>query len=94
MEGFNTLDHVRFIGTSNNKTSVISFLLDDIHPTDAGTILDKYGIAVRTGHHCTQPIMERYGVPGTIRASISFYNNEADIDSLINGIIETQSFFN
>jgi cysteine desulfurase/selenocysteine lyase len=94
MEGFSTLDHVRFIGTSNNKTSVISFLLDDIHPTDAGTILDKYGIAVRTGHHCTQPIMERYGIPGTIRASLSFYNNEADIDSLINGIIETQSFFN
>lgn len=94
MDGFSSLEHIRFIGTSSNKTSVISFLIDNIHPTDAGTILDKFGIAVRTGHHCTQPIMERYGIPGTIRASLSFYNNETDIDSLINGIIETQSFFN
>ena len=94
MSGFERLPNHKLIGTSEYKTAVISFLLDDIHPTDAGTILDKYGIAVRTGHHCTQPIMERYGIPGTIRASLSFYNNEADIDALINGIKETQSFFN
>lgn len=94
MNGFDRLQNVQIIGTSEHKTAVISFLLDDIHPTDAGTILDKFGIAVRTGHHCTQPIMERYGIPGTIRASLSFYNNEADIDALINGIKETQSFFN
>ena len=94
MNGFDRLQNVQIIGTSKHKTAVISFLLDDIHPTDAGTILDKFGIAVRTGHHCTQPIMERYGIPGTIRASLSFYNNEADIDALINGIKETQSFFN
>ena len=94
MNGFDRLENVQIIGTSEHKTAVISFLLDDIHPTDAGTILDKFGIAVRTGHHCTQPIMERYGIPGTIRASLSFYNNEADIDALINGIKETQSFFN
>ena len=94
MSGFERLQYHKLIGTSEYKTAVISFLLDDIHPTDAGTILDKYGIAVRTGHHCTQPIMERYGIPGTIRASLSFYNNEADIDALINGIKETQSFFN
>ena len=93
MNGFDRLQNVQIIGTSEHKTAVISFLLDDIHPTDAGTILDKFGIAVRTGHHCTQPIMERYGIPGTIRASLSFYNNEADIDALINGIKETQSFF-
>ena len=90
--GLNACKTIKLIGTSEYKTAVISFLLDDIHPTDAGTILDKYGIAVRTGHHCTQPIMERYGIPGTIRASLSFYNNEADIDALINGIKETQSF--
>ena len=94
MNGFDRLQNVQIIGTSEHKTAVISFLLDDIHPTDAGTILDKFGIAVRTGHHCTQPIMERYGIPGTIRASLSFYNNEADIDALMNGIKETQSFFN
>ena len=67
--------------------------MDDIHPTDVGTILDQYGVAVRTGHR-TQPIVERFGIPGTIRASLSFYNNEADIDALINGIKATQSFFN
>ncbi len=94
MKGLNSLRQLQIFGTSENKTAVISFLLDNIHPTDAGTILDKYGVAVRTGHHCTQPIMERFGIPGTIRASLSFYNNEADIDALINGIKETQSFFN
>ena len=94
MKGFKSLNQLQIIGTSDNKTAVISFLLDDIHPTDVGTILDKYGVAVRTGHHCTQPIMERFGIPGTIRASLSFYNNEADIDALINGIKATQSFFN
>lgn len=94
MKGLNSLRQLQIVGTSENKTAVISFLLDNIHPTDAGTILDKYGVAVRTGHHCTQPIMERFGIPGTIRASLSFYNNEADIDALINGIKETQSFFN
>ena len=94
MKEFKSLHQLQIIGTSDNKTAVISFLLDDIHPTDVGTILDKYGVAVRTGHHCTQPIMERFGIPGTIRASLSFYNNEADIDALINGIKATQSFFN
>jgi cysteine desulfurase/selenocysteine lyase len=87
------IDGLQFIGTSTNKTSVISFLLEDIHPTDAGTIMDKYGVAVRTGHHCTQPIMEYYSIPGTIRASLSFYNNEQDIDTLVSAVKETQSFF-
>ena len=92
MKGFKSLNQLQIIGTSDNKTAVISFLLDDIHPTDVGTILDKYGVAVRTGHHCTQPIMERFGIPGTIRASLSFYNNEADIDALINGIKQLNHF--
>lgn len=87
------IDGLQFVGTSTHKTSVISFLLEDIHPSDAGTIMDKYGVAVRTGHHCTQPIMEYYSIPGTIRASLSFYNNEQDIDTLVSAVKETQSFF-
>lgn len=88
-----TIDGLRIIGTSDNKASVISFLLDGIHPTDAGTILDKEGIAVRTGHHCAQPVMDHFKIPGTLRASISFYNNENDIDRLVEGIEYTKEFF-
>ena len=84
---------LRIIGTADEKASVISFLLDGIHPTDAGTILDKEGIAVRTGHHCAQPVMDHFKIPGTLRASISFYNNENDIDRLAEGIEYTKEFF-
>lgn len=87
------VDGLQIIGTSSKKASVISFLLDGIHPTDAGTILDKEGIAVRTGHHCAQPLMDRFNIPGTLRASISFYNNEDDIDRLVKGIEYTKEFF-
>ena len=80
------IDGIRIIGTAKNKASVISFLLDGTHPYDVGTILDKLGIAVRTGHHCTQPLMNRFNIPGTIRASLAFYNNKADIDRLVEGI--------
>ncbi|MDG5490922.1 cysteine desulfurase [Psychroserpens sp. SPM9] len=69
-----------------NKTSVISFNLKDIHPYDVGTILDKMGIAVRTGHHCAQPIMDFFNIPGTVRASFAFYNTKAEIDALISGV--------
>lgn len=89
----NAIDGLRIVGTSENKASVISFLLKDIHPTDAGTILDQKGIAVRTGHHCTQPIMDRFEIPGTARASISFYNTKEDIDRLAEGIKYVQEFF-
>lgn len=89
----NAIEGLRIIGTSDNKASVISFLLDGIHPTDAGTILDQQGIAVRTGHHCAQPIMQHYDIPGTLRASISFYNNEDDIDKLVAGIELVKEFF-
>ena len=89
----NAIDGLRIVGTSKNKASVISFLLKDIHPTDAGTILDQKGIAVRTGHHCTQPIMDRFEIPGTARASISFYNTKEDIDRLADGIKYVQDFF-
>lgn len=87
------IEALTIVGTADKKASVISFLLDGIHPTDAGTILDQQGIAVRTGHHCAQPIMQHYGIPGTLRASISFYNNEEDIDRLVEGIELVKEFF-
>ncbi len=80
------IDGLRIIGTADNKASVISFLIDGAHPYDVGTILDKLGIAVRTGHHCTQPLMDRFGIPGTVRASFAAYNNEDDVEQLIAGV--------
>ncbi len=76
------LPGIRFFGTAPQKTSVLSFLLGDAHPYDVGTLLDQLGIAVRTGHHCTQPIMDRYGIPGTVRASFAVYNTMEEVDSL------------
>ncbi|GGD22865.1 aminotransferase class V-fold PLP-dependent enzyme [Hyunsoonleella pacifica] len=80
------IEGLKIYGTSDKKTSVISFNIEDIHPYDVGTILDKLGIAVRTGHHCAQPIMDFYKIPGTIRASFSFYNTKAEIDALVEGV--------
>ena len=79
-EELNKIDNVRIIGTSKNKTSVISFNVGDIHPFDVGTLLDKQGFAVRTGHHCTQPLMDFYKIPGTVRISFSVYNTKQEID--------------
>lgn len=76
----------RIIGEAAAKTSVISFLLGDIHPYDLGVILDKLGVAVRTGHHCTQPIMHYFGIPGTIRASFAFYNTKSEIDQMMDAL--------
>src|ERR687897_626177 len=70
------------IGTAKNKASVLSFVIDDIHPHDIGTILDQEGIAVRAGHHCAQPVMQRFNVPATARASFAFYNTKEEIDVL------------
>ena len=80
------IDGLKFYGTSKHKTSVISFNLEGIHPYDVGTILDKLGIAVRTGHHCAQPIMDFYNIPGTVRASFSFYNTKAEVDMLVSSV--------
>ena len=74
---------LQIIGTAKDKTSVVSFIIDEIHPFDIGTLLDKQGIAVRTGHHCTQPLMDFYKIPGTIRASFAFYNTKEEIDTFI-----------
>jgi cysteine desulfurase/selenocysteine lyase len=81
---------LKIYGTGENKTSVISFNLEGIHPYDVGTILDKLGIAVRTGHHCAQPIMDFYKIPGTVRASFAFYNTMEEIDLLVEGIKKAQ----
>ena len=80
------IEGLRIIGTAKEKASVISFVIEGIHPLDIGTLLDKQGIAVRTGHHCTQPLMEHFGLPGTIRASLVFHNTKEEIDVLVNGI--------
>jgi len=77
---------LRIIGTAYNKASVISFVIDGQHPFDVGTLLDQQGVAVRTGHHCTQPLMDFYGIPGTIRASFAFYNNTTDADALVSAL--------
>ncbi|MCT4560130.1 MAG: cysteine desulfurase [Crocinitomicaceae bacterium] len=81
-----TFEGVRIIGTAKKKTSVVSFVVDGIHPFDMGTLLDKQGIAVRTGHHCTQPLMDKFGIPGTIRASFAFYNTKEEIDIFIRAV--------
>lgn len=80
------IEGLKIYGTSKNKASVISFNLEGIHPYDVGTILDKMGIAVRTGHHCTQPIMDFYKIPGTVRASFAFYNTKEEIDALVSAV--------
>jgi cysteine desulfurase/selenocysteine lyase len=81
-ERVSAIEGVRVIGTAKNKASVLSFVIDDIHPHDIGTILDQEGIAVRAGHHCAQPVMQRFNVPATARASFSFYNTKEEIDVL------------
>ena len=81
-----TIKPLKIIGTAKEKTAVLSFVIDGIHPHDVGTILDRDGIAVRTGHHCTQPVMERFKVPATSRASLAFYNTKAEIDLLVKGL--------
>ncbi|HET6527406.1 MAG TPA: aminotransferase class V-fold PLP-dependent enzyme, partial [Balneolaceae bacterium] len=87
------VDGLRIIGTAKEKASVISFVFDEIHAHDVGTILDQQGIAIRTGHHCAQPAMRRFGVPATSRASISFYNNEEDINRLVEGLKKVKTIF-
>lgn len=85
-EALRSIDELRFIGEAQNKTAAISFLIGNLHPFDVGEILDKQGIAVRTGHHCTQPVMDFFNIPGTVRASLAFYNTEEEIDKLVAGI--------
>jgi cysteine desulfurase/selenocysteine lyase len=87
------VDGIRLIGTALNRASVQSFLLDDIHSHDLGTILDHQGIAIRTGHHCAMPVMTRFGISGTSRASIAFYNTTDDVDRLIKALLKCKQVF-
>ena len=85
-EQLTQIEGLRIYGDNKHKTAVISFNIDSIHPYDVGTLLDKMGIAVRTGHHCAQPIMDYYKIPGTIRASFAFYNTKYEVDTFVNGV--------
>jgi cysteine desulfurase/selenocysteine lyase len=85
-ERISSIDGVRIIGTARQKASVLSFLINDIHPHDIGTILDQEGIAIRAGHHCAQPVMQRFNVPATARASFAFYNTKEEVDALAGAI--------
>ena len=87
------LGGIQFVGEAKEKAAVISFLVDGIHPSDLGSVLDKLGIAVRTGHHCAQPIMDRFEIPGTVRASFAVYNTENEIDMFIEGIDKVKKMF-
>lgn len=93
-EQLSTVEGLRIIGTAKEKLGVISFVLDGIHPHDIGTILDHEGIAVRAGHHCAMPLMERFAVPATVRASFGLYNCTDDVDALIKGLIAVKRLFN
>jgi cysteine desulfurase/selenocysteine lyase len=93
MSELQKIDGIRLIGTAAQKASVQSFLLDDIHPHDLGTILDQQGIAIRTGHHCAMPVMDYFGIPGTARASLGMYNNHEDVDRLTAALIKAKEIF-
>lgn len=93
-ESLTKVSGARLIGTAKEKASVVSFVLDGVHPHDIGTILDQRGIAIRTGHHCAQPLMDRFGVPATARASLAFYNTKEEIDVLAEGLEAVKQFFN
>jgi len=92
-EKLSAIDGLRIIGTSPEKASVISFLINDIHPHDIGTFLDADGVAIRAGHHCAQPLLKRFGVSATARASFAFYNNFEDVDRLVSAVLKMQKFF-
>jgi len=87
------INGVRIIGTARQKAGVLSFMVDDIHPHDVGSLLNSYGVAIRAGHHCAQPVMERFGVPATARASFAFYNTNDEIDALADGIKNVKRIF-
>jgi cysteine desulfurase/selenocysteine lyase len=92
-EQFTRMPGVRIVGTAPHKAAVLSFTVDGVHPHDVGTVLNEEGVAVRTGHHCAQPVMQRFGVPATARASFSFYNTLEEVDQLVAGIRRVQKMF-
>ena len=94
IERLSAIDGLKLIGTAGHKASILSFVLDGVHPHDVGSILDGEGIAIRTGHHCTQPVMERFGIAATARASLAFYNTKEEIDALVEGIHHVSEVMN
>ena len=92
-QALNSIDGLRLIGTASSKASILSFVLENIHPHDLGTIVDEEGVAIRTGHHCTQPVMNHFAIPATSRASLAFYNTKAEIDSLVQAIHKAKEIF-
>ena len=92
-KALSSISGLRLVGTARKKAGILSFVLDGVHPHDIGTILDSEGIAVRTGHHCTQPVMARFGIPATARASLAFYNTREEIDALVKGIDKVMEVF-
>lgn len=93
MEQLSTIEGMRLIGTAQEKDAVVSFLVGNIHPLDMGTLLDRLGIAVRTGHHCAQPLMDRFGIQGTVRASFALYNTLDEVDALVEGVRRVSKMF-
>lgn len=93
VDGLTSIDGIRLFGTAKHQASVQSFMLDEIHPHDLGTILDHQGVAIRTGHHCAMPVMQRFGLPGTARASLGLYNNRNDIDQLVAAVQKARQIF-
>ena len=89
-----SIDGVRIIGTAKDKTSIISFVVEGVHPHDLGTLVDQEGVAIRTGHHCTQPVMEFFKIPATARASLAFYNTKEELDILVKSIYRAKEIFN
>ena len=87
------VDGIRLIGTAREKASVLGFVIDGIHPHDIGTVLDDMGVAIRAGHHCAQPVMERFGVPATARASFAFYNTRLEVEALVDGLMTVKKLF-
>ena len=84
---------LRLVGTAREKASVLSFVIEGIHPHDIGTVLDYEGIAIRTGHHCAQPVMERFGIPATARASLAAFNTREELDALVQGLHKVRELF-
>ena len=93
-EKLKNISGLKIYGDTKHKASVISFLIEDIHPYDMGMIIDKFGVAVRTGHHCAQPLMDRFGIIGTIRASLAFYNTFEEIDIFVEAVTQAKAMFN
>jgi len=93
IEKLSAISGIRLIGTAKERAGVVSFVIEGVHPHDVGTILDQEGIAIRTGHHCAQPIMDRFGIPATARASFAFYNTKEEVDALANGVLKVQEVF-